>query len=184
MGASGWSYFVPYQPDFNMALKELKDEIFTKGQFEQPFNFDPNETEKNLEFLESVYKDLPKEIRKHSDLMIKSARGVIKKQQPKRVAKSIKDLIKQCGEEGTHSILDIEKVATEPGLRIITPMPKKKLIELFGTEQPTHDVVEKWSTRIDPPHTKPLYERWGGIYIIIYKNSQPIEIYFEGASGD
>lgn len=67
---------------------------------------------------------------------------------------------------------------------MIAPLARENLIDIFGTDQPTHKMVEKWSTRIDPPTAKPLYERWEGIYILIYKDHKPVEIYFEGTSGD
>lgn len=31
MGASAWSYFVPYQKDISLALQQLKDQVFAEG---------------------------------------------------------------------------------------------------------------------------------------------------------
>lgn len=31
MGASAWSYFVPYQEDISLALQQLKDHVFAEG---------------------------------------------------------------------------------------------------------------------------------------------------------
>lgn len=33
MGASGWSYFVPYQPDIGRALQSLREEVFRFGGY-------------------------------------------------------------------------------------------------------------------------------------------------------
>ncbi|PWU50199.1 hypothetical protein DLE60_23765 [Micromonospora globispora] len=33
MGASGWSYTVPYQPDLNAALHELRERVFAEGRY-------------------------------------------------------------------------------------------------------------------------------------------------------
>jgi len=33
MGASGWSYFVPYQPDIQKALQELREVVFQRGGY-------------------------------------------------------------------------------------------------------------------------------------------------------
>jgi hypothetical protein len=33
VGASGWSYFVPYQPDLNAALEALRHKVFTDGDY-------------------------------------------------------------------------------------------------------------------------------------------------------
>jgi hypothetical protein len=184
MGATGWSYFVPYQQDINAALEELKDKVFKQGQYEHPFDFERNEIEGQLDYLASVYGSLPEEIQEHTDQFLELARAAAKQQRPKRTPKSIEQLLGQCGTEGTHSILDIERISSTPGFGAIAPFPHEKLLELFGTEQPTRDMVEKWSARIDSPDAEPSYERWEGIYISVYKDGKPVEIYFEGCSGD
>lgn len=33
MGASGWDYFVAYQPDLNRALRALQDKVLTEGDY-------------------------------------------------------------------------------------------------------------------------------------------------------
>lgn len=33
MGASGWTYFVPYQPDITKALNELREQVFRDGKY-------------------------------------------------------------------------------------------------------------------------------------------------------
>jgi len=58
-----------------------------------------------------------------------------------------------------------------------------QLIEFFGTDRPSHDAVQRWSTSMDSS-TPRLYDRWQGIYIVVYESSGPVEIYFEGCSGD
>jgi hypothetical protein len=184
MGATGWSYFVSYQQDVNKALQELKDEVFNQGQYEDPFNFDQSEVESQLNYLASVYESLPDEIRKHTDQFLELARAAAKQQRPKQAPKSIKQLLEQCGTEGTHSILDIEKVSSTPVFGALSPLPRNKLLDIFGTEQPTRDMVEKWSARVDPLDAKPWYERWEGIYLLVYEGDEPVEIYFEGCSGD
>ena len=184
MGATGWSYFVPYQQNINTVLQELKDDVFVQGQYEQPFNLDQNEVESQLNFLSSVYQSLPDEIRKHTNQFLELGQASGKQQRLRQTPKNIKQLLEQCGTEGTHSILDIEKVSSILVFGAVAPLSNLQLMDIFNTEQPTHDMVEKWSTRIDPSDAEPLYECWEGIYIIVYKDSIPDEIYFEGCSGD
>jgi hypothetical protein len=184
MGATGWSYFVPYQQDINAALQELKDDVFKQGKYELPFNFDQNEVESQLNFLASVYQSLPDELRKHTNQFLELGQAAAKQQRPKQTPKNIKQLREQCETEGTHSIIDIEMVSSVPIFGAVAPLSNMRLLDIFGTEQPTHAMVEKWSARIDPLDAEPLYERWEGIYIIVYKDSIPDEIYFEGCSGD
>jgi hypothetical protein len=184
MGATGWSYFVPYQQDINMALQKLKDEVFRQGQFENPFEFDEKEFERQRALLASIYQTLPGGVREQALQFLDSADAAVKRQRPKRTPKTIKQLLAQCSTEGTHSIIDIEKVSSKPIIGAVAPLSNLRLLDIFGTEQPTHNMVERWSARIDPPDAEPLYERWEGIYIIVYKDSMPDEIYFEGCSGD
>ena len=33
MGASGWSYFVPYDADISAALQRLREEVFARGDY-------------------------------------------------------------------------------------------------------------------------------------------------------
>lgn len=33
MGASGWDYYVPYQPDLNAALRALQTKVFAEGDY-------------------------------------------------------------------------------------------------------------------------------------------------------
>jgi hypothetical protein len=184
MGATQWSYFVSYQPDIDKAVQQLKDDVFEQGAYEQPLGFDQDKVESQLDYLASKYQSLPDEIREHTDQFLELARAAAKQQAPRQSPDSIEALLERCGTEGTHSILDIERVSPEPAFGVIAPLAHGKLLELFGTEQPTREMVEKWSTRVDPVDAEPLYRRWGGIYIVVYHGTEPVEIYFEGCSGD
>jgi hypothetical protein len=33
MGASGWSYFVPYEADISVALQRLREDVFARGDY-------------------------------------------------------------------------------------------------------------------------------------------------------
>src|SRR4051812_17282256 len=58
MGASGWNYFVPYQPDTGRALKSLREEIFRSGAYGRGFlsgeDIAPPEADTIEELLERV----------------------------------------------------------------------------------------------------------------------------------
>ena len=71
-----------------------------------------------------------------------------------------------------------------PTFGAVTPLSAQQLLEFFGTEQPTQEMVQAWATRAESGDTAPLYERWEGIYVIVYENAKPRQIYFEGCSGD
>lgn len=184
MGATQWSYFVSYQPDINKALQQLSDDVFEQGQYEQPTGFDQNALESQLDYLAEKYQSLPEAIRAHTDQFIELGRAAARQQPPRQSPKRIKQLLEQCGTEGTHSILDIERISQEPAYGAVAPLPPERVLGIFGTEYPTRDMVERWSDRVDSLDAEPLYRRWEGIYVIVYRDTEPVEIYFEGCSGN
>ena len=36
MAATGWSYYVPYQPDIAAALGSLRNDVFRRGDYSRP----------------------------------------------------------------------------------------------------------------------------------------------------
>jgi hypothetical protein len=183
VGASGWSYFVPHQQDINKALQELRDEVFKQGQYQEPHEPNDEELEVAKAYLASLSPD-PEKTRKEIDALLALSKALGGPRKPRRAPKTIKQLLKQCAEEGTHSILDIERVSSQPELGAVVPLSRQQLLDFFGTDRPTRSMVEKWAARVESLEAEPLYGRWEGIYIIVYKDSQPDEIYFEGCSGD
>lgn len=84
---------------------------------------------------------------------------------------------------GTHSILDISGVSLSRANGAIYPLSGESLVSLFGTDQPTRGMIERWAKRDDPARYD-LYKRWQGFYVTVYMDGQPDQIYIEGASGD
>jgi hypothetical protein len=163
MGASGWGYFVPYQPNIDQALQKLREEVFRRGEYflRPPMDINPDD-----------YADMPEEIREQVPNWIEREKSF---QQPTTIA----DLMKWNAEEGTHSILDIKRISSVPDFGAAAPFSTEELTELFGTEQPSQSmVIEKAET------IRSLRERYQATYIIVFKNNIPDEIYFTGYSGD
>ena len=80
--------------------------------------------------------------------------------------------------DGTGSILDIDGVGDEPDFGVVVPLSAENLVELYGTAQPTQEMIE---ANLD------FYEdieRGQGIYIVVYKGGKPAEIFFAGYSYD
>jgi len=80
--------------------------------------------------------------------------------------------------DGTGSILDIDQAGDEPDFGVVVPLSAEYLVELYGTAQPTHEMIE---ANLD------FYEdieRGQGIYIVVYKGGKPAEIFFAGYSYD
>lgn len=91
---------------------------------------------------------------------------------------SIDDAFEDADADGTRSILDMMKVSDSPEYCAVAPLPEEDLIELFGTDKPTHEMIEESDELYE------ALERGQGVYIIIYKDAQPSEIFFAGYSFD
>ncbi len=91
--------------------------------------------------------------------------------------RSIRQAVRAAGANGTRSILDLEHVSDRPKFRAVSPLPQELLLELFGTTRPTRQAVEQ------SPLSEKL-ERGQGVYIILYRNDHPDEIYFAGLTCD
>src|SRR5579859_7243511 len=134
MGATGWSYLVPYQPDVNQALQQLREQVFKNEQYEKPDPPTSAELDSAFTYLASLSPDWDWETtrREMQDLL------ALSKTKRRRKPKTIKGLLRQCGEEGTHSILDIERISSAPEFGAICPLPSQHLLAAFNTEHPDH----------------------------------------------
>jgi hypothetical protein len=91
---------------------------------------------------------------------------------------SIEEAMEDADADGTRSILDMEKISDTPDFGAVTPLPKETQFDLFGTDQPTHEMVESNYDLFD------ALERGQGVYIIVYEDEKPAEIFFAGYSYD
>src|SRR6266849_2803476 len=56
---------------------------------------------------------------------------------------SIAKAVKASGADGTRSILDLDHIADQPDFCAAASLPPEELDRLFGTEKPTHEVIEQ-----------------------------------------
>lgn len=91
---------------------------------------------------------------------------------------SIEEAIAASDADGTRSILDMNRVGERPDCGIVVPLATKRLKELCGTQQPTREMIEQNMDFYEG------IERGHGIYIIVYKDGKPSEIFFAGYSYD
>lgn len=92
---------------------------------------------------------------------------------------SIEEAIEDADADGTRSILDMERVAEEADFNAVAPMPRETLLELFGTERPTHEMIDESDELFEL-----MDERGQGVYVIVYEGERPSEIFFAGYSFD
>ena len=91
---------------------------------------------------------------------------------------TIEEALEETDAEGTRSILDLDHVSEEHDFCAVAPLPSEELERLFRTEQPTHKMIEQNDELFES------MERGQGVYIVVYKDGQPDEIFFAGYSFD
>jgi hypothetical protein len=91
---------------------------------------------------------------------------------------SIDEAMEDADADGTRSILDMERVSDTPDYGAVSPMPADEILELFGTDKPSREMIEKSDDLFEK------LERGQGVYIIAYRGEEPSEIFFAGYSFD
>ena len=91
---------------------------------------------------------------------------------------SIEEALEDAMEDGTRSILDIAAVGDVPDFCTAGPILEGILESLYGTSEPTREMVEQNMDFLED------LERGHCVYIVIYKNGKPDELFFAGYSFD
>jgi hypothetical protein len=79
---------------------------------------------------------------------------------------------------GTRSILDMMRVSAKPDFGAVAPLDETELMDLFGTAKPTAEDVEDSDELFDQ------LERGQGVYVVIYEDDEPSQLFFAGYSYD
>lgn len=152
MGAHFWSHHAPYQKDFQAALDALREREFRAGRFHQPLEIPPG-------FFGRLFGRQPS-----------------RPKPPTTISEAIK--LGEVDACGTRSVLDMERIGDSPDFGVAWLIPRGELQRLFGTDQPTHKMVEESN---DLPER---IERGHGVCVVTYANGRPNGIYFAGYSYD
>ena len=92
--------------------------------------------------------------------------------------RSIEDAFEDADADGTRSILDLMTIGEKPGYGVAAALPPDVLKRYFGTERPDRATVEESDELFED------IERGQGVYVVVYDNDQPSEIFFAGYSYD
>jgi hypothetical protein len=91
---------------------------------------------------------------------------------------SIEEAMEDSDADGTRSILDILSVGTEPDFSTACPLADDVLEDLYGTTRPTRAAVEANMDFLED------VERGHAVYITLYRDDEPDELFFAGYSFD
>jgi hypothetical protein len=95
---------------------------------------------------------------------------------------SIEAAIEDADASGTQTILDIQEISEERLPGTVSPLEPLELLNVFGTEIPTVDMVEDEDEV--PGEIFDFIGRGQSVYIVLYKDSQPEKLLFVGYSYD
>jgi hypothetical protein len=199
MGASGWSYFVPYEADISAALQRLREDVFARGDYVYGSGVTEEQEKEAMAHLvphteqwiadlikrseDPAVSEFDRSLSKHAaEQLGQKLIAMLKPRKRPEKPKSIDELLEAQAESGTHSILDIVCVSPRRKFGAIRPFPSAKVLELFGTETPSHAQIEE--AYEFGSLEEYLSERWEGIYIVAHRDGKPDEIFFAGCSGD
>ncbi|MCL2780142.1 MAG: hypothetical protein FWD74_01385 [Actinomycetia bacterium] len=153
MGASGWEYRVPFTGSVEATLAATQERVLASGDYLWPWEDYPG--------------DPDAEVRRPATL----AELAAAKQE------------EEFWDEGTHSILDIERVRADgdaDDFGTIQPLVPAELREVFGTERPTLADFQRGRARLDDLPGEP----WTGRAVTIHEHGAPTQAFFFGCSGD
>jgi hypothetical protein len=91
---------------------------------------------------------------------------------------SIEEAMQDAAEDGTRSILDILAVGDQPDFCTAGPLRHEVLQSLYGTTQPSREMVE-----LNMDFLEDL-ERGHCVYVELFKDGKPDELFFAGYSFD
>jgi hypothetical protein len=160
MGGEPYWYVVPYESDIDAALQKLRQREFEAGRY--------NPVIPLPEF--PIGPDSPAPGRQHA---------------------SIEEALESADADGTRSILDafrgvlpspyktdVDPLAWDVPYAGVSPLAEADLVTLFGDTRPSREVVESCDALWH------RLERGTAIYVVLYSNSEPHEIFFAGISFD
>lgn len=176
MGASGWSYFVPFQEDVSEALKSLRWEVFRSGEFMKPSTGHPLPPFKDFVPPDPDIWEVPEEL-ENWKAMYEQAKS--QHAQQSSAPTSPDEALAQGDTEGTHSIIDIVSISSTTSRGESGTLTPETLLELFGSTNPTRAMLEAANAELQV-----LRGRWMCTYIFAYEGETPTEIFFTGFSGD
>lgn len=170
MGASGWSYFVPYEPDIAQALGKLRESVFRSGTF-----YTPMFTRKSKTIAELLKRN--GESGTHSILDVDR---VLQTPLPVPVLKWHFDIVSKTGSPPPEAEFHQRMLAETKLMGAVAPFSDEQLNHAFGTNRPTRNTVDqKWFGLLD------FIPRGCGAFVIVYDAANnPSEIFFTGKTGD
>jgi hypothetical protein len=162
MGASGWDYIEPFDTDLATTLANLRRRVFDEGAFVW---YDAIPRPARIADLDALFDEIGEMSEDLSGSPFDAA-------DPRSI--TMIDLA-ACG---THSILDVRTVGPRGDVQV---MPEVRVVELFGSAQPSRADFERVADRVFDE----IEDSWNGLCVVLHdETGTRTEVAFWGISGD
>jgi hypothetical protein len=175
MSGNYWQHFVPYQSDIRRAFDALRQSMFEHGEYQltpPPFA--------GITFEEYCQYYAPEPVDSLPDEQRAEYAALFQRWSTPFEPKTIDELLEWNHSEGTGTPLDITVFAEYAAPGAMGGLTSDQLAQVFGTTEPTRNMIEEARGRV----LRYISGRGSGIYIVIYRDSAPDEIFFAGITGD
>ncbi len=176
MGASGWSYFVPYQRDIQKALDELRERVFQSGDY---FGGRPG-AKRRYATIDALLR-AKAEDGTHSILDVREISDT-SKQNDALEGVDRRDLMLKMQNLMAKDLAGFMRWAAREeflSIGLVFPLSDEQLVKTLGSLKPERRAVELASNTIGSSCS-----RGSGRYVVVYRDGAPDEIFFAGVSGD
>lgn len=176
MGASGWSYFVPYQRDIQKALDGLRERVFQSGDY-----FDGRPGAKRRYTTIDALLRAKAEDGTHSILDVRTISDTSKQNDVLEGVDRRDLMLKMQNLMAKDPAGFMRWAAREEHLSIgiVYPLSDEQLVKTLGSLQPERRAVALAASTIGSSCS-----RGSGRYVVVYRDGAPDEIFFAGVSGD
>jgi hypothetical protein len=212
MGATGWTYFVPYQPDAERALQELCKDVFTRRAYTLPGDLLEGMSDQAIAAAMPSLADLRKllKVAKAVDQAMKGlgadtesaekdTKGVerfIQEAEAHGVAKAARRAAGAGRKKSPTSIEQAREMAGEAGTHSILDIDSTSAVRGFGLATPLSgdEFLALFGTEKPTPAMArqkeqegvlaTLRDRWQAAYFTVFEGEEPAGLVFCGRSGD
>ena len=168
MGSSWWSCWTDYREPIERAFAEAQSAEFARWHGELQFII-----EHRLNALRQYGGPDPGVIGTAYEYSSEDVERWLSRPQPE----SLDDLVKILGWGGAGSIIDVKGISASPKHPFSSSLPIKRQMELFETEQPSRDAIERLLQELPD-------EGASCNYIVAFEGGSPSEVCFVGVTGD
>jgi hypothetical protein len=135
MGASSWIYYVPYQEDLEQAFQALRQRVFETDDYchwwEGEWVVDIAGEEMDISQMQEV-------VQQEDGSLVPVPPLVFSRMLEEQMAEAVR----RSGSQGTHSIIDIHQLTTDPRYYGDVPLPEEVIQDIFAWTKPTTAMVE------------------------------------------